>query len=135
MLVTDKVVYLGLGGNIGDRLANLQRALELIAALPKIKDVEVSFFYETSPCQRYPSSGLSSMLYADLKLIRRKANVEFFANNRKTFGKELSQKCSSSYGHRYFIFRYEQIFQVTQKRSKSLTLAGVKDYLLSFLSI
>ncbi|MGH2649981.1 MAG: 2-amino-4-hydroxy-6-hydroxymethyldihydropteridine diphosphokinase, partial [Actinomycetota bacterium] len=41
--------YLGLGSNLGDRLANLQRAVELLAAQPGLKVVRSSRVYETDP--------------------------------------------------------------------------------------
>ena len=41
--------YLGLGSNLGDRLANLQRALELLAAQPGIRVLRCSRVYETDP--------------------------------------------------------------------------------------
>lgn len=41
--------YLGLGSNLGDRLANLQSAVELLAAQPGVKVVRSSRVYETDP--------------------------------------------------------------------------------------
>lgn len=52
----DKIVYLGLGGNIGDRLTSLKDALELIAAIPSVTQLEVSPFYETSPVSDIPQA-------------------------------------------------------------------------------
>jgi len=40
-------VYLGLGANLGDREANLKKALQLLAARLKVE--KVSSFYETEP--------------------------------------------------------------------------------------
>jgi 2-amino-4-hydroxy-6-hydroxymethyldihydropteridine diphosphokinase len=42
-------VYLGLGSNLGDRAANLRRAVEAIGALPDTELVSVSSLYETEP--------------------------------------------------------------------------------------
>ena len=42
-----EAVYLGLGSNLGDRSANLQRALELMALHLELRSV--SFLYETEP--------------------------------------------------------------------------------------
>lgn len=50
------MVYLGLGGNIGDSKAVLRQALARIAALPEIKELEVSSFYKTSPVSEIPQS-------------------------------------------------------------------------------
>jgi 2-amino-4-hydroxy-6-hydroxymethyldihydropteridine diphosphokinase len=44
-----KIVYLSLGSNLGDRAANLQAAIEKLAALGKA--VAVSSFYETEPVE------------------------------------------------------------------------------------
>lgn len=40
---------MGLGSNLGDRLANLQRAVELLAARPGLRVVRSSRVYETDP--------------------------------------------------------------------------------------
>ena len=41
--------YLGLGSNVGTRMANLVRALELLGATPGIRVVRCSSIYETEP--------------------------------------------------------------------------------------
>jgi 2-amino-4-hydroxy-6-hydroxymethyldihydropteridine diphosphokinase len=41
--------YLGLGSNLGDRLAHLQRAVDALAATDGIRVVAVSSVYETAP--------------------------------------------------------------------------------------
>jgi 2-amino-4-hydroxy-6-hydroxymethyldihydropteridine diphosphokinase len=41
--------YLGLGSNLGDRLANLQRAVELLAADPGVRVTASSRVWETDP--------------------------------------------------------------------------------------
>jgi 2-amino-4-hydroxy-6-hydroxymethyldihydropteridine diphosphokinase len=41
--------YLGLGSNLGDRLANLQRAVELLSAEPDIQVVASSRVWESDP--------------------------------------------------------------------------------------
>lgn len=41
--------YLGLGSNLGDRLANLQGAVDGLAATPKVDVVAVSAVYESAP--------------------------------------------------------------------------------------
>lgn len=41
--------YLGIGSNLGDRLANLQLAVDALAAEPGIRVVAVSPVYETDP--------------------------------------------------------------------------------------
>jgi 2-amino-4-hydroxy-6-hydroxymethyldihydropteridine diphosphokinase len=42
-------VYIGLGGNLGDREATLRRAVELLGAEPGVEIVAVSSFRETEP--------------------------------------------------------------------------------------
>lgn len=54
MSEADKIVYLGLGGNLGDRAAVLRQTLSLIAAIPQISNLEVSSFYETAPITDIP---------------------------------------------------------------------------------
>src|SRR5262249_3614978 len=41
--------FLGLGSNLGDRLSNLRRAVELLAATDGIRVVRTSSVYETDP--------------------------------------------------------------------------------------
>jgi 2-amino-4-hydroxy-6-hydroxymethyldihydropteridine diphosphokinase len=41
--------YVGLGANLGDRLANLQRAVDLLAEVPGVAVVRSSRVYETEP--------------------------------------------------------------------------------------
>lgn len=43
------VAYIGLGSNIGDRLANCRRAIEAIAAAQENRILQCSPFYETEP--------------------------------------------------------------------------------------
>ena len=42
-------VFLGLGSNIGDRIANIKRAIQLLDRQPEIKVVRSSSLYETKP--------------------------------------------------------------------------------------
>ena len=42
-------VYIGLGSNLGNRRAHYQKALELIASLPKTRIVKRSSLYESEP--------------------------------------------------------------------------------------
>lgn len=49
MIATDHLVYLGLGGNIGNRLTVLREAIQAIKTLPGIKELKTSSFYETAP--------------------------------------------------------------------------------------
>ena len=49
-------VFLGIGSNLGDRWANLERAVELLGARPQIEVLRISSFYETAPvgCTEQP---------------------------------------------------------------------------------
>lgn len=49
-LAVTKTVYLGLGSNLGDRAANLKRAVELLEA-PDLRITRVSQVYETEPME------------------------------------------------------------------------------------
>lgn len=44
-----KVAYLGIGGNIGDTKANIERTIELLKENSEIKVTQVSSYYETEP--------------------------------------------------------------------------------------
>ena len=43
------IAYLALGANVGDRLANLQRAADALGATPDVRVVRSSRVYETEP--------------------------------------------------------------------------------------
>jgi 2-amino-4-hydroxy-6-hydroxymethyldihydropteridine diphosphokinase len=45
----DEIAFLGLGSNVGDRLAYLQRAVDLLDADERVRVDEVSTVYETEP--------------------------------------------------------------------------------------
>lgn len=47
-------VYVGLGGNIGDSYAILQKAIEKMAMLPAVHQLSVSRFYCTTPVSPIP---------------------------------------------------------------------------------
>jgi 2-amino-4-hydroxy-6-hydroxymethyldihydropteridine diphosphokinase len=49
-------VYVGLGGNIGDSLCILKKALDRLACLPSVKDLKASPFYLTSPVGKIPQN-------------------------------------------------------------------------------
>ncbi len=49
MSAGDVPAYVGLGSNLGDRAANLARALDLLAATPGVRIVAVSDLHETPP--------------------------------------------------------------------------------------
>jgi 2-amino-4-hydroxy-6-hydroxymethyldihydropteridine diphosphokinase len=62
-------VVLALGSNLGDRLANLQSAVELLAAAPQLSKPAVSPVYQTDPVVEPGSPGqpdyLNAVLAAD----------------------------------------------------------------------
>ena len=43
------IVYLGLGSNLGDKKANLERAINALADHSQVRVLKVSSFYETAP--------------------------------------------------------------------------------------
>jgi 2-amino-4-hydroxy-6-hydroxymethyldihydropteridine diphosphokinase len=49
-------VYIGLGGNMGDALLTLQKALSLISALDHVQMTGISRFYDTSPVSDIPQN-------------------------------------------------------------------------------
>ncbi|MEK6679478.1 MAG: 2-amino-4-hydroxy-6-hydroxymethyldihydropteridine diphosphokinase [Nitrospirota bacterium] len=44
-----KKAYLGIGSNIGDKIENCKKAIELLKENPQIKATKISDFYETEP--------------------------------------------------------------------------------------
>src|SRR5687768_12914755 len=54
MSLTD--VFVGLGGNIGDSLSVLKKAISEISMLPHVHDLQVSRFYQTSPVSSIPQN-------------------------------------------------------------------------------
>jgi 2-amino-4-hydroxy-6-hydroxymethyldihydropteridine diphosphokinase len=51
-----ETVYLSLGSNIGNRVFNLQQAIQKITAIPNTQEHAVSRFYETSPISNIPQN-------------------------------------------------------------------------------
>jgi len=66
------VVVLALGSNLGDRLANLQGAVDALGAAPGLDDVAVSPVYETAPVGGPPQPDyLNAVLVAATSLAPR----------------------------------------------------------------
>ena len=60
--------FLGLGSNLGDRLANLQRAVEILAAAAGVHVVRSSRIYETAPVGPAQPHYLNAVLEVDTAL-------------------------------------------------------------------
>ncbi|MEP6476535.1 MAG: 2-amino-4-hydroxy-6-hydroxymethyldihydropteridine diphosphokinase [Actinomycetota bacterium] len=60
--------FLGLGSNLGDRLANLQRAVDLLAATPDVSVLRSSRIYETSPIGPAQPDFLNAVVEVDTAL-------------------------------------------------------------------
>ena len=60
--------FLGLGTNLGDRLANLQLAVEQLAATPGIRFVRSSRIYETAPVGPPQPDFLNAVVEVDTDL-------------------------------------------------------------------
>lgn len=54
MSQAENIVYLGLGGNIGDTSSIFNHTLSLISDLPGVKNLEASSFYKTAPVSDIP---------------------------------------------------------------------------------
>ena len=54
--MTQPTAYIALGGNLGDRRANLERAIELLRATPGVRVTKVSSFIETPAVGGPPGS-------------------------------------------------------------------------------
>lgn len=60
--------FLGLGTNLGDRLANLQRAVEVLAGTPGISVLRSSRIYETAPIGPAQPDFLNAVVEVDTDL-------------------------------------------------------------------
>jgi len=60
--------YIGLGSNLGDRLANLQRAVDLLRAKPGVRVVSSSRVYETEPVGPPQPDYLNAVIEAETLL-------------------------------------------------------------------
>jgi len=65
---TPRRAYLGLGSNLGDRLAHLQAAVDGLAATPGITVVAVSAVYETAPIGPEQPDYLNAVVALDTAL-------------------------------------------------------------------
>ena len=85
----DEVAYLGLGSNVGDRLANLQKAVDLLHADVRTGVQAVSSVYETAPLggpEQEPYLNLAVRVgtrRAPLKLLRLCHEVEAALGRRR----------------------------------------------------
>jgi 2-amino-4-hydroxy-6-hydroxymethyldihydropteridine diphosphokinase len=63
------IAYLGLGSNLGDRLAHLQAAVDGLSATPDVRVVAVSRVYETTPVGGPPQDDyLNAVVAVDTEL-------------------------------------------------------------------
>jgi 2-amino-4-hydroxy-6-hydroxymethyldihydropteridine diphosphokinase len=63
------IAYLGLGSNLGDRLAHLQAAVDGLSATPDVRVVGVSRVYETTPVGGPPQGDyLNAVVAVDTEL-------------------------------------------------------------------
>lgn len=85
-----KRVYLGLGGNQGDRLGNLRRAVKLLRELPGVEVEALSAVYETEPQGYREQPEFLNMAVrvcttlAPLALLRETAQIEEKLARRRT---------------------------------------------------
>lgn len=67
--------FLGLGSNLGERLANLQRAVELLAAHPRVRVLRSSRVFETDPIGPPQPDFLNAVIAVDTELSPRELLV------------------------------------------------------------
>jgi 2-amino-4-hydroxy-6-hydroxymethyldihydropteridine diphosphokinase len=67
--------YIALGSNLGDREANLDRALELLRAAPDVMIVKVSRYHETDPVGGPPGQGKYLNAVAELQVFLEPAEL------------------------------------------------------------
>ena len=60
--------FLGLGSNLGDRLANLQRAVDVLSATSGVRVVQSSRIYETAPVGPAQPDFLNAVIEVDTDL-------------------------------------------------------------------
>ncbi len=87
-----RLAYLGLGSNVGDRLAHLQQAVDAIAAEPGIEAVDVSAVYETDPVGGPPQPDyLNAVVAAETQLSAR-ALLDLAHRLERDAGRERSER-------------------------------------------
>ena len=47
--MSDKIAYIGIGSNLGDRLGYIQQSVTMLSSFDGIDVLETSGFYETEP--------------------------------------------------------------------------------------
>src|SRR4051812_7683760 len=61
------IAYVGLGSNLGDRTAHLQRALQALREHPAVDVLQVSSYHETNPVGGPPGQGQYLNAVAELR--------------------------------------------------------------------
>jgi 2-amino-4-hydroxy-6-hydroxymethyldihydropteridine diphosphokinase len=90
------VCYLGVGSNLGDRKANIEKAVNSLRKIKKIKIDKVSKFYEASP-QGGPRQG--KFLNGAIRL-RTALEPSLLLKKIKSIEKKLGRKKTVRYGPR-----------------------------------
>ena len=85
-------VYVGLGGNMGDRLETIHLALQKISLLPQVYELWISRFYYTTPVSSIPQeSYVNAVCCFKTYLTLRELQAEL-QKIEKELGKKEKQK-------------------------------------------
>jgi 2-amino-4-hydroxy-6-hydroxymethyldihydropteridine diphosphokinase len=85
----ERVAYLGIGSNLGDRLAYLQLAVDAIARVPGMRVTAVSHVYETAPVGGPPQDAYLNAVVAvvtnliEEEILHRCQQIEELAERRR----------------------------------------------------
>ncbi|TMA56199.1 MAG: 2-amino-4-hydroxy-6-hydroxymethyldihydropteridine diphosphokinase [Deltaproteobacteria bacterium] len=82
-------VFIGIGSNLGKRRAHYQRALALIAALPKTRIVKLSSLYESEPIGEAKNWYVNGVIeietaFSPVQLLRRLQEIEQGMGRKRT---------------------------------------------------
>ncbi|MBS3761887.1 MAG: 2-amino-4-hydroxy-6-hydroxymethyldihydropteridine diphosphokinase [Candidatus Brocadiia bacterium] len=86
----DKIVFIGLGSNIGDRRANLEGAVRALEEQDRIDVLKVSEFHETEPVGGPPQGNFLNAVAKVKTQLAPETLLEKLQSIEKDFGRERS---------------------------------------------
>lgn len=86
------LTYIGLGSNLGDRVANLRRALQALAAAGKNQVVACSSFYLTEPVGKKDQNWFVNAVAAMETSFSPRELINFLMAIEKNFGRERKER-------------------------------------------
>jgi 2-amino-4-hydroxy-6-hydroxymethyldihydropteridine diphosphokinase len=92
----EHVACVALGSNLGDRASNIQRAVAMLRADPRVRDVHLAPMFETAPVDCPPDAG--AFLNTAARIETRLSVMELFAllqSIERSLGRERSARNAS----------------------------------------